>query len=503
MRTIPRQLQFGNDIPHIAGNADYAAEKELLEAMDDIISQSGIEEMAITSFLELAVFDKAARLFETDKPIVFRLTEKEKLAVQERAIMALRMAMLRKQTGCSLRRFAQLLSHSPLYQWFCQINRFATVEIPGKSTIDDYEKKISSTLSSELDRCLLQLAIQPGEILEDPIDLSECFMDTTCVQANIHFPVDWVLIRDAIRTLMLAVGRIRDLGLNCRMPQSPEDYTKEINKLSIEMTHTHRVKGGSKRRKAILREMKQLLKVVQGHAQRHYDLLMEKGSTTLLGDGQVQQLLNQISQVVDQIPQVIKNAHERIIGERPVANEDKIHSLYDEHIHVIVRRKAGSAVEFGNTLFLAEQRDGLIVDWELFRDSAPADTQLLKPSQERIKERLGIDIQLAAGDRGFDSEANRIYLENENTYNAICPRNPHLLQERLREERFCEAQNRRSQTEGRISIVGRCFSGNPMQQKNFAYRNLHMGLSILSHNLWKLTRLKIAQAQAQLADQAA
>ena len=79
----------------------------------------------------------------------------------------------------------------------------------------------------------------------------------------------------------------------------------------------------------------------------------------------------------------------------------------------------------------------------------------------------------------------------------------HLLQERLKEEPFREAQNRRSQTEGRISIVTRCFSGNPMQQKNYAYRNLHMGLSILSHNLWKLARLKIARTQAQLADQAA
>ena len=111
--------------------------------------------------------------------------------------------------------------------------------------------------------------------------------------------------------------------------------------------------------------------------------------------------------------------------------------------------------------------------------------------------------KLTAADRGFDSEANRNYLEKENTYNAICPRNPHLLQERLKEERFCEAQNRRSQTEGRISIVGRCFCGNPMQQKSYAYRNLHMGLSILSHNLWLLARLKIAQTQAQLSDQAA
>ena len=323
------------------------------------------------------------------------------------------------------------------------------------------------------------------------------------MKANIHFPVDGVLIRDAIRTLMLAVIRIRKLDLKCRLPELPEDLIKKINSLSIEMTHTHRVKGGSKKRKALLREMKQLLKVVQGHAQRHVDLLVEKGSATLLGDGQIQQLLNQISQVMDQIPQVVKNAHERIIGGRPVANEDKIHSLYDEHVNVIVRHKAGAHVEFGNTLLLAEQRDGLIVDWELFRDSAPADARLLKPSQERIKQRLEIDIKLTAADRGFDSEANRNYLEKENTFNAICPRNPHLLKERRKEDRFREAQNRRSQTEGRISIVGRCFCGNPMRQKNYAYRNLHMGLSILAHNLWRLARLKIAQAQTQLADQAA
>ena len=137
MRILPRQLEFDNDIPNIAGNADYAAEKELLLEMDAIISQSGIEEIVITSFLELAVFNKAARLFQADKPVVFRLTQKEKVEVQERAMVALRVAILRKHTGWSLRRFAQMLSHSPLYQWFCQLNRFATTKIPGKSTIDD------------------------------------------------------------------------------------------------------------------------------------------------------------------------------------------------------------------------------------------------------------------------------------------------------------------------------------------------------------------------------
>ena len=41
--------------------------------MDGIISQSGIEEIAITSFLELAVLNKAALLFQGDHPVVFGL----------------------------------------------------------------------------------------------------------------------------------------------------------------------------------------------------------------------------------------------------------------------------------------------------------------------------------------------------------------------------------------------------------------------------------------------
>lgn len=444
MRIVPWQLEFNNIIPNIAGNADYAAEKDLLLAMDAMISQSGIEELVITSFLSLAVFDKAARLFAADKPVVLRLTQKEKVAVQERAMVALRVAILRKHTRLSLRQFAQFLSHSPLYQWFCQINRFATIKIPGKSTIDDYEKKISPSLSGELDRSLLQLASRPGGLLDEPVAMSDCFMDTTCIKANVHFPVDWLLIRDAIRTLMLAVIRIRKQGLKCRMPKPPKGFIKAINILSIEMTHTHRVKGGQKRRKELLREMKRLLKVVRGHAQRLHDLLAQKGSETGLSHGQLHQLLGQITPVIDQLDRVVQNAHERIIGGRPVANDDKIHSLYDEQVHVIVRRKAGGAVEFGNTLLLAEQRDGLIVDWELFRDSAPADARLLKPRHQRIQQRLRIHIELMATDRGFDSEANRNYLEKEKTFNAICPRNPHRLQERLKEDRFREAQNRRS-----------------------------------------------------------
>ena len=109
-----------------------------MRQMDAVLCQGCIDELVIPSFLELAVFNNAARSVEADKPVGFRRTEKEKVAVQGRAMVALRVAILRKHTGWSLRRFAQFLAHSPLYQWFCQLNRFATIKIPGKSTLDDY-----------------------------------------------------------------------------------------------------------------------------------------------------------------------------------------------------------------------------------------------------------------------------------------------------------------------------------------------------------------------------
>ncbi len=45
------------------------------------------------------------------------------------------------------------------------------------------------------------------EVLElsEPIDMDVYFVDTTCLKANIHFPVDWVLMRDATKTLKLVM----------------------------------------------------------------------------------------------------------------------------------------------------------------------------------------------------------------------------------------------------------------------------------------------------------
>ena len=60
--------------------------------------------------------------------------------------------------------------------------------------------------------------------LSEPLDLSVCLVDSTCLEANIHFPVDWALLRDVTRTLIKAMKLIRDEGLvwrqNARRPEA-------------------------------------------------------------------------------------------------------------------------------------------------------------------------------------------------------------------------------------------------------------------------------------------
>ena len=166
--------------------------------------------------------------------------------------------------------------------------------------------------------------------LTAPLDLNAYFLDTTCVKLNIHFPVDWVLLRDAARTLMKATMLVRKRGLKVRM-EEPEEFLRRMNQICMKMTHTRRKKDAKKAGKATLREMKKLSKIIARHAGRHRDLLEQRWEETDLKAGEARQIIERIDVVLERLPLVIKQAHERIIGERQVMNEAKILSLYEGH----------------------------------------------------------------------------------------------------------------------------------------------------------------------------
>ena len=61
--------------------------------------------------------------------------------------------------------------------------------------------------------------------LENALDLEMVWVDSTCLKANIHFPVDWVLLKDASRSLIQSIVVIRKHGLMHRI-LDPKVYKK-------------------------------------------------------------------------------------------------------------------------------------------------------------------------------------------------------------------------------------------------------------------------------------
>jgi hypothetical protein len=478
-KILPFPEELRPRLPTIVGNVDYLTLQQRLTDIDAILRQSGLEKDFIAASLE-------DWLKKSTRPPSAR----EQTRYQKGSRQALRCNLLRTLLQEDFRGFSCQLAGNPLYQWFCHIDALDLVRVPSKSQLQRYADRMSATQLRSLFDGLLRVALeQPATIgLDKALDMEIVFVDSTALKANIHFPTDWVLLRDGVRTLMKATLLIRREGLCCRM-ESPESFLKRINQLAIEMSQQGRRAGSKKGRKQVLRKIKKLVSVVRAHARRHRDRLDKEWSSTSWTRKEAEVVLRRIDGVLELLPQAQTQAHERIIGERPVPNEEKILSLYDTTVRVIVRGKAGAEVEFGNTALITENIQGVIFDYQMFQDPAASDNNLLFESLVRIREGTGRCVGGVVGDRGFHSAANSRALEETDTYDGLCPRNPRDLKERMKEERFAALQRRRGQSEGRLGILKNVFLGRPMRAKGYAHREVGLGWGVLTHNLWMLARM--------------
>jgi hypothetical protein len=485
---IPFELPLPQILPTIEGNVDYRDFRDQLLRIDSLLVQSHLETQLLEADLQ--------RWLARQKRVSARAQQKH----QFHARRALRCNIARLLIQEDYRGFAVRLADSPLLQFFCALSEVDRVVVPSKSTLQRYFMWWSEAeVRSLVQKLLVQGTQTPEQLgLAEPLDLENAFLDSTCLCTNIHYPVDWVLLRDATRTLMGSVRLIRNRGLKHRM-EEPETFISRINGLCIKMTHVwnHKDPSQSRRlRKQTLRQMDRLVGTVRNHARRYRELLDEHWERTDWTRPQAEQVLQRMDQVLGQLPKARQQARQRILQGQLVPNEDKILSLYEADVHVIVRKKAGAEVEFGNTLFLAENPQGAIIDWELFRESAPADVALLPRSVARMHQAYAPGPKALGADRGFDSALNRFGLEKENIYNAVCPRSPQQLRKRNRSWKFKRLQRRRAQTEGRIGILKNVFLRGGIRNKGFAHRELTVTWTVLVHNLWVLARLPQAQAPA-------
>ena len=404
---IPFQPLLPQTLPTISGNLDYREFRDQLLRLDLLLQNSGLE----ARFLQLDLQDR-------------KLSPKAQQNRQLHAVRALRCILARLILQEDYRAFAAHLADSALLQSFCRLSRVDLTTIPSKSTLQRYDSWWSEKEVRQLvGELLAQGAAAPAPLhLPEAVDLASVFLDTTCLAAPIHYPVDWVLLRDATRTLTKAIVLIRDQGLKHRMP-APESFLSGSNKLCIAMAQAGPPQGRA------------------AGPQSAEENPAPDGSPGGPAAGPCRSLPGPAG---------------------PAMGADRVDAP----------------------------------DWECFRDSAPADAQLLPRSLGRLEAVFGPRIKAAAADRGFDSELNRQGLASDGIYNAVCPRNPKQLEEKAGSWKFQQLQRRRAQTEGRIAILKNAFLGPAMRRKGFAHRELLVTWTVLTHNLWVMVRWQAQAAPA-------
>lgn len=501
MFSFTYQPAFRPALPNVYGPLDYREQRFMFEHIDGILSASGLEQELINFML-------------TDRKIDEATTSAKRLErIYRYTVLAFRSNIARNLTGLGHREFCARLADSSLLQWFLHVGQVDSVKVFSKSSSDRFGRWISEESLRIINQKFVALLASNQPIkdghqtpsslfgLPEPINFDDLYFDSTCLKSDIHFPVDWVLLGDAARTLLKAIVVIRKHGLKNRMPQEPLAFLSEMNTLCMKMAAKSRAKDGKRQRKKVFREMKTLERRIADHATAHLNALKFRRDETDLSEAQAQQIINRIENVLDQLPAAIKQAHERIIGERRVVNEDKIFSLYDNSVNVIVRGKAGAKVEFGNKLWLGENKNGIIVDYKLYRDN-PSDSSLIKSALERLLDDQNLETKRIWGDRGLASKTNSELLAARQIGDGLCPRNVTELCNRLNNDKgFRAGLKRRAGIEARIGIFKNVFLGRPLLAKGFEHRGLAVGWAALTHNLWVVGRMAAAYRKRKEAEQ--
>ena len=486
---IALQTWLRPDLTPVGPNKDYAAFRDQLVAIDQLLMQSHLEAMAMDFARENWQGNDVARLPQH----------------LEFALKALRVEVLRMMLGMiSFRNFSLTIASSDLLADFCGARRIDGIKGVSKSVLERASKFYTAEQVRWMGQVFIEMCGEADRATElglaEAQPMETCLVDSTCVEANIHYPVDWVLFRDVSRTLLDAVKLIRAAGLRCRMPMEPEVFAKQMNRFCIAMTHSRRRRDAKQSRKGVLRQMKRLLRTIGEHARRHRDRLAADYAQTRFSERQAQRIITRIDAMLAQLPAAIEQAHERIIGERPVPNAKKILSVYEPDVQTVVRGKASGEVEFGNTLMISENLTGLITDWQLYQQAAPAELRQFEASLDRQNRfDLSTPIEAAATDRGFSSKRLCERLAKDDIYDATCSRDPQKLKQRMQEPKFAQLQHRRASTEARIAILKQR-QGKRLRSKGFKNRYLAVAWSVLGHNLWLIARLLADQPpQAQAA----
>ena len=399
--------------------------------------------------------------------------------------VTLRILTVKRLYGWSYEETEHFVNDSLVLRQFCRIYLEA---VPDDTTLIRWANLIGGETLARVNDRVVELArllkVTRGRKLR---------MDSTVVETNIHYPTDSGMLGDGVRVLSRLLRRARkvigdagDVGREVFRTR-----TRSVRRLAQQIHRIARRKGeqAAEEMKETYAKLIKVAKTNRAQAQAVCAALQGRAEEA------AQQLVEQFERFLPLVDQAIEQAKRRVIDGDVVPATEKLLSMFEPHTQIIVRHKAGKPVEFGRKVFLDEVEGGIISRYEILKDVMP-DQEQLPDSLERHRQRFGRAPDLLAGDRGCYSSRNERLAKEAGVKRVVLPKTGRLSPERRKYEKqrwFRRGMRFRSGSEGRISVLKRCYGLDCSLNHGEDGFGRWVGWSILTSNLATISRTVAAR----------
>lgn len=315
-------------------------------------------------------------------------------------------------------------------------------------------------------------------------------VDTTVVEANIHYPTDSSLLGDGVRVLTRTMQRLGSVvkATGEKIRNRMRSTSRRV--MEVARASRSRGKGVEEKRK---RSYQRLL-TITGQVVSQAERISESVKDLKRRPRRVRQLQQELDRMIGLVRQVMRQTKVRIFGDNTHFT-DKVVSMFEPQTEVIRKGKASKPTEFGKMVKIQEAENQIITSYEVYRER-PSDSDLLVKAVEEHIERLGQAPELVAADAAFYSTANEAEIKTMGVRRVSIPNRSTKSPERRQLQRsrwFKKGQKWRTGCEGRISVLKRRHGLDRCRYRGDDGMDRWVGFGVIADNLINMGQVLVAQ----------
>jgi transposase, IS5 family len=402
----------------------------------------------------------------------------------------LRMMFLKFRYRLGYELLCREVADSISWQRFCRIPLGG--QVPHPTTLVKLTRRVGPATVAQLNQALLATAATHKVLRTHKVRA-----DTTVVEANMCYPTDAGLLAKAVSTLAHIIGRVQAAGGATRT--KVRDRRRSARRRAHQLARSLRARTGQAKQQVAERtaELAGLAEQVAADAARvARNARRQLNRAGSQASGKLTRLVDDLETTIGRTQQVIGQARIRLAGQTP-EGATRLVSLHDPHARPIVKGRLGKPVEFGYKAQVADNPDGVVLDYQV-EVGNPADAPLLVPAVERIIQQTGRVPGAATADRGYGEAAVDDQLHALGVERVAIPRKgtPSAARQAHEHTRsFRRLVKWRTGSEGRISHLKHRYGWDRTRMDGIDGARIWCGQGVFAHNLVKVSGLLQAKQQ--------